>query len=243
MGEARKAFIFVIAMLASVGFAGLLLLVFLMLSDEVIEKEIDIFDRLMMKLILSIKSPFLDIVMKTATELGSWWFITLLSLLALLILWTRYKDKWAIFFLIWTVGGGGLLNLFLKNLFERDRPPGDAMVSSDGFSFPSGHVMMSLIMYGFFIYLIVRLAPKKMGTIVSAVFLVIVIAGVGYSRVYLEVHYPSDVLSGLLGGAIWLIVSLMAFEWVRWKQQHKKTAITFMKESVRIYKKIRNKQH
>lgn len=235
MEETKKAFLFVLAMLASVGFAGFLLLAFLMLSDEVIEKEIDLFDRLLMKVLLSIQNPALDFVMKLITELGSWWFIALLSFFTVFILWKRYKDKWSIFFLLWTLGGGGVLNLILKNLFERDRPSGDTLIESEGFSFPSGHAMMSLIMYGFLIYLISRLGRMKTTIISSVVLLVLVIAGVSYSRVYLEVHFPSDVLSGLLAGAIWLLVSLMAFEWVRWRQQHKKANMAFIKESVRIY--------
>lgn len=244
MEETKKAFLFILAMLASVGFVGFLLLIFLMLSDEVIEKEIDLFDRLLMKLLLTIQNPTLDFIMRLITELGSWWFIAIVSLFTFFILWKRYKYKWSIFFLLWTVGGGGVLNLILKNLFERERPSGDALVESEGFSFPSGHAMMSLIMYGFLIYLISRLAKTKTTIISSVVLLALVVAGVSYSRVYLEVHFPSDVLSGLLGGTIWLLVSLIAFEWIRWRQQHKKATRLLMRETMLIYtKKMRNKRY
>jgi undecaprenyl-diphosphatase len=112
---------------------------------------------------------------------------------------------------IWIVviTGGELLNRELKHLFERPRPP---FTTAREWSFPSGHAMMSLIAYGMLAYVLVVLRPGWLGRIVPVIVLVLLI---GFSRIFLTVHYLSDVIGGYAAGAAWLGVWIAALETIR----------------------------
>lgn len=108
-----------------------------------------------------------------------------------------------------TCGGGGLLNLALKASFHRARPSFASEFETGGtWSFPSGHAMDSFIGYGLLAYWIARRFPRvRRPAIMSAVGLVLLI---GFSRIYLGVHYLSDVLAGYSAGCVWLAVCVTA---------------------------------
>ena len=98
-----------------------------------------------------------------------------------------------------------LNNVILKLIFKRDRPL-DMLVQENGYSFPSGHSFVAVAFYGFLIYLIINSKlPNKVKIALSLV-LIFLILLIGISRIYLGVHYPSDVTAGVIGGAIYLII-------------------------------------
>ena len=99
-----------------------------------------------------------------------------------------------------------LLNYVLKILFSRNRPADINLIVETGFSFPSGHAMMSLGIYGFLIYLL-RLSDKnKISQIIGTVSLVLLIFLIGISRIYLGVHYATDVIAGFIISASYLLL-------------------------------------
>lgn len=101
-----------------------------------------------------------------------------------------------------------ILMFTLKRLFHRKRPLIPLLKPARGLSFPSGHAMMSVTFYGLLIYIIshtIKNQPLKRTLIVS---LVILIPVIGFSRVYLRVHYASDVMAGYIIGLLWLLVAL-----------------------------------
>ena len=101
-----------------------------------------------------------------------------------------------------------VLMFLLKNLFRRKRPLSPLLTAARGLSFPSGHAIMSVTFYGLLIYIIAHtLSPAWLGGSISGV-LILLIFLIGFSRVYLRVHYPSDVLAGFIVGLIWLFISL-----------------------------------
>jgi undecaprenyl-diphosphatase len=123
-------------------------------------------------------------------------------LFVLLFVWQR---RWgAAVLLVVVVGGAQLLNDVLKATFVRARPievPG-GFIDAQQYSFPSGHAMMAAAFYSFIGYLLWRQAHGIWRWLV-AVGLVLILAVVGVSRIYLEAHYLTDVLAGLLAGVLW----------------------------------------
>jgi undecaprenyl-diphosphatase len=104
--------------------------------------------------------------------------------------------------------GGVSLMFLLKFLFNRPRPLIPLLKEAQGLSFPSGHAMMSFSFYGLLIYLVWRNIenPWVRGVLVTLLFLLIFT--IGLSRIYLRVHYASDVMAGFAVGIIWLVLSL-----------------------------------
>ncbi|MGH7513714.1 MAG: bifunctional DedA family/phosphatase PAP2 family protein [Gemmatimonadales bacterium] len=116
------------------------------------------------------------------------------------------------------LAGGSLLDVALKLLFHRARPTWDVpLLTAHGFSFPSGHAMGSLVAYGMLAYLLVRAARsrwQRVAPIACAVGLALLI---GLSRMYLGVHYFSDVIGGYAAGVVWLATCISGLEVVRRK--------------------------
>lgn len=104
--------------------------------------------------------------------------------------------------------GGVTLMFLLKMLFNRPRPLIPLLKEAAGLSFPSGHAMMSFSFYGLLIYLVWQNVKTMWIRVVAITFLFLLILLIGFSRVYLRVHYASDVLAGFCVGIIWLVLSL-----------------------------------
>lgn len=106
------------------------------------------------------------------------------------------------------------LMLLLKTLFRRKRPLAPLLTAAKGLSFPSGHAIMSVTFYGLLIYILFKTLADPGLKIFLAIFLSIIILLIGFSRVYLRVHYVSDVLAGFIVGILWLIISLEVLNWL-----------------------------
>lgn len=115
-----------------------------------------------------------------------------------------------------TCGGGVFLNAVLRETFRRAQPV-DATVftsAAQAWNFPSGHAMNALVCYGIFAYLIARRRPSGTQTgIVAAAALLIML--VGFTRIYLGVHFLSDVVTGYASGAVWLLVCIAAYRFMK----------------------------
>ena len=133
---------------------------------------------------------------------------------AALLLWRGQRTL----ALAWVVAlaGTGTLNTLLKNLFERSRPAylHGLDVGVHGWSFPSGHSSGAVVAYGMLAYLAQRLAPPRwrLPALLAAT---AVAFTTGSSRVFLQVHYASDVLAGFASGLAWLTLCVLACEWLR----------------------------
>jgi len=113
------------------------------------------------------------------------------------------------------LGGNSLLNHSLKQVFARTRPLGsDGLALAPGFSFPSGHSSGAVVAYGMLVYLALRLLPAKWH--LPALLAAVAIAfAVGTSRLFLRVHFVSDVLAGWMSGAAWLALCILGLELLR----------------------------
>jgi membrane-associated phospholipid phosphatase len=145
-------------------------------------------------------------VMSVVTQLGGAEVLLAVALVAALALLLRRRVAHAAL-MVAALAGGEALNWALKAAFDRPRPQfAEPLATAAGFSFPSGHAMVSLTVYGALAFVIasgVESRRMRMLVLGSAGALVLVI---GFSRVYLGVHYPSDVLAGYSAGLAWLMV-------------------------------------
>ncbi|MFS0881533.1 phosphatase PAP2 family protein [Metabacillus niabensis] len=204
-----------------IGLVALLVnvLMIVQLSATLIREEFFSFDKAVISTVRSFSSETMDAVMLFITELGSSFTLGTLLLVGMILLFLKRKDKVASLFFFLVVAGGGLVNSLLKNLFERERPNVNRLIEIDGFSFPSGHSMGSMLFYGFLVYLLFRSKQRKQRKIGLGILLCIIILLIGISRIYLGVHYPSDVLAGFIAGFIWLSICIIVLEAAyKWKK-------------------------
>lgn len=128
-----------------------------------------------------------------------------------------FKDRTAALLFPLIVGGSHILNSILKGLFERPRPEINTIVYEHGLSFPSGHSMTGLVCYGFVGYIIYKRCQKQSVKLQVTLFFSVLIGLIGCSRIVLGAHYFSDVISGFSAGAVYLIMTIKAYEVVKQK--------------------------
>lgn len=217
MKENTKIGIMLLLMLSGLGIAALFIVIFAELADEVMSRELSIFDSFIINLVLVNESQLMDSLMIFITELGSVWIFTVMTIFAVLWLWFKAKDRWTALFFVIAVAGGGLLNSLLKGFYGRERPSINEAIDATGFSFPSGHAMGSLIFYGFVMFLTIRGRQKEWLKWTISISLGVLIMLIGLSRIYLGAHFPSDVAAGFIAGTIWLLLCITALEWINWQ--------------------------
>jgi membrane-associated phospholipid phosphatase len=198
---------------------------FFELSEDLMEQERFQFDQVIIQYVSNIRTEAITEVMKFITFLGGKTILTLLLIGSLIWLIVKRKNYWGAIFYIIAVAGGGLLNLGLKHWFGRIRPE-NSLIVEQGFSYPSGHAMGSLIYYGFLGYLLVRSQRGKSIKVSLSMAFIALILLIGFSRIYLGVHYPSDVLAGFSAGTVWLLLCIGGRESIR---AYKKRTLPFFK--------------
>ena len=134
-------------------------------------------------------------------------------------------SRWVAIYFVVNMLGISALTKILKVSFERNRPEVLAEYDGTGFSFPSGHTTGALTFYGFLIYLVVSSSMKKQWKWALNIFLGLLILLVGLSRVYLGVHFFSDVMAGMLFGLAWLLVCIGALEITLWNQRRRQNKL------------------
>lgn len=144
-------------------------------------------------------------VMKSISFLGGTEFLIVLSILFILLSITIKNNRYFVYILI-NLSFAASLNHFVKFLFKRPRPSGYNLITESGYSFPSGHSMVSMAYYGFLIYLILKHVKNKLLKFILCFILSFLIIFIGISRIYLGVHYASDVIAGFMLALSYLII-------------------------------------
>lgn len=157
-------------------------------------------------LVENLRSPTLTTIMKTITKLSNTSFITTLAVVLTILFFYIIKNKKLAVSISLNLLCIATLNQFLKMIFQRQRPIGYRLIEMTGYSYPSGHAMASLAFYGLIIYIIHRLVKKRSLRIFLISINVVIILLVGISRVYLGVHYLSDVIAGYSISIIYLLI-------------------------------------
>ena len=190
--------------------------IFVGLAGEVLEGDTQAFDRWFLQALRSPEDPawprgprWLVEVGRDVTAFGSPAVVALLTGVVLGYLWLqrRYGALW---FVVVAIAGGGLLGRLLKEIFARERPEPLPCLWVSSPSFPSGHAVLAAVVYLTLGILLARLEPRLLlkvyflGVMMALAFLV------GLSRVYLGVHYPTDVLAGWVVGLVWGLLCWLA---------------------------------
>ncbi len=153
-------------------------------------------------------------LMKFITFYGNHGFLIPANILLVLFFIVR-KDKWmAITIGVVALSSLGLMSL-LKNTTQRHRPSDPLVPGITNFSFPSGHAFMSVAFYGLLIWLAIYYVSVKWKRYAINAFLMLVILVIGFTRVYLRVHYASDVIAGYCAGILWLLFCLFMMQQIQ----------------------------
>ena len=201
------------------GGAALAFLMFFRITRELIEGDADAMDRAILLAVTKERTTWLTIAAVDVTALGSITLVVLFSVFTLLVLLVL-RDRLGGTQLLAASAGAGILTLATKNIIERIRPAeAQQMIVVSGFSYPSGHSVAASALYLTIAIIAGRYVQNK--GVRAALFLAVsaVLIMVGASRVYLGVHYATDVASGISLGAAWAL-ALAGFFRVFGKRAH-----------------------
>lgn len=183
---------------------ALFIAVFILFSiiGSLYNNEIISIDVFMHDLVVNnLRSDGLTFIMLFITNFCNPIILILLSLVILLI----FKDKKMGLIIMINLLVSILLNIIFKGIIQRDRPLEDFLIIESGYSFPSGHSMVSMAYYGLIIYFIYKKIKDKRVRNVLMILIGLLILAIGFSRIYLGVHFASDVIGGFLISIIYLV--------------------------------------
>lgn len=180
---------------------------FLAIAEDVFEKEIMYMDVLAYKFFVEVlRTPVLTSFMNFITQFGS----TVILIIIVLLLFIFIKNKRIPLCITSNLILITLINQAFKFIVQRPRPVGYGLIEQGGYSFPSGHSMVSTAFYGFLIYIIYKYIKNKKYRYLFYGLLTILILLIGISRIYLGVHYASDVVAGATISIAYLIIFVKA---------------------------------
>lgn len=165
------------------------------------------------------ETPALTAWMKSFTLLGEAKTMVLVSLIVTPFFYFSLRWRPQAFLFAFVIAGTGLINYLLKLLFQRPRPEFYRLVDIGGYSFPSGHTMIAFSFFMILLYIVwrsIRTQSSKWLLFILALFFV---SNIGLSRIYLGVHYPSDVLGGILASACYVLLSITIYSYFQRKKK------------------------
>jgi len=188
---------FILSLGCAIGFAAVASLVGM--------NRIEAFDRTLIDYWQGLENPALTRAMIFFTTIGSGGPVVAITVAIMMFLYFVLKHRRELVLFVFALGGSEALNILLKLAFRRERPTFHRLVPESGFGFPSGHSMGAFSLYGVLAFLLWKHIPVWWGRTV-------LILAIGISRIYLGVHYPSDVLGGYLVSGFWLAASIWTYQ-------------------------------
>ena len=211
------------SLITTIGVFGLIscivvIYVFAQISDEVLEKEAFGFDKTILLWIHhNLANPVLDRIMLFITYLGNPnVVVVLVTIIMIVFLWRKYYQEAKIFAV--DCAGGVILSYELKTFFSKTRPQlWDSPLNEVSYSYPSGHALGSAVLYVFLGYVLANRYPKFAPLIYTCATLLILL--IGFSRLYLGVHWPTDIIGGYCIGFLWAVLCITMLKLLTSKQQ------------------------
>lgn len=193
--------------------------VFVSLTQNILQKETVLYDHFISEIIYSFRTPLLTTAMKTVTTIGNMPIGLLLSVLVIaLLLIKKHKTELVIF--ASSLIAGSFLNFLMKLIFRRSRPQLSPLMTPKDFSYPSGHAMDNTILYVLLVFLFFRFTRNKKLSLIFGILSAFWVGLIGFSRVYLGVHYPSDIIGGFLAGFWVIVTALLIDKTISLRRQH-----------------------
>ncbi len=196
--------------------AGLSIWGFAAIAEDVLEKETNTLDTAILLGIRTLHTPLGDRMAIAVTFLGEPTVLLVICFAIGIGLLINHRRAQATTLAIAAIGAV-VLNYLLKDLFARARPAlWERIVDVGSYSFPSGHAMISLVVYGTIGYLLAILFRRWQKLILLLTILLII--AIGFTRLYLGVHWPTDVVAGYAAGLVWLVTCILSLE--VWRQRN-----------------------
>jgi len=185
---------------------------FIELTDELTTDSLTVFDQNITDYVISYRSSALTNYFIFATHVGDiygYLVVLVSSVLLSLLVFKRWKYVAQITIVL---ALSAVSNMILKRFIDRARPGIEHLVSVETLSYPSGHAMSAMAFYGFIIYLFYRFKMNLFLKATIMLLLFLLILSIGISRIYLGVHYPSDIAGGFIAGFIWVVFCVILFD-------------------------------
>lgn len=202
-----------------------LLASFIMVASSVDRGRTKAIDTQVVHWFQQFRHPLLNKIMLFFSFIGDTIPVTVISILVMFILYRFFHQRIELFLFSFVLIGSTSSTILLKSYYQRERPQLEMLVMEEGFSFPSGHSMAALSLYGIVTFLLWRhvlnLSGRKILLLCSIIFILII----GVSRMYLGVHYPSDVVGAYLFSGFWLMFSIAIFQYVKVRRDRRNRQI------------------
>ena len=190
---------------AGVAFFGFLAIMILVLCDY--NFKIDKFN----VVVANNRNGFLTSYLKIFTHLGSFYALAVLAVVGVVLIWFVMKNKRLSAFYAGTFAIVCIANFLIKQIVRRVRPEHLMIIKETGFSFPSGHAMMTMCFFALAIHFVCRTIKNKPLKITLISLFSAVVLAIGFSRIYLGVHYLSDIIAGFLISYAIVVVCLIVY--------------------------------
>ncbi|HLR63460.1 MAG TPA: phosphatase PAP2 family protein [Lentibacillus sp.] len=205
----RKSIYFII------GLAVVMFMIFIIWNVKIMAGVVPYVDQWSRGFVANIADSTVYLIFRWITELGSKSFLLPFTIIMSLFLWYLLQDWLAGFLFASGTLGSHLLNTLIKGLVERERPRILLEANAEGYSFPSGHAMTSLVCYGLFVYFIVKKITSQKTVLGIKIAFALLVFLIGISRYIINVHYLTDVIAGFTIGGLYLTGMVYLFELIQ----------------------------
>ena len=196
---------------------------FVELTETLKTETLATYDTAITDYVISYRTPSLTSYFKFMTYVGDvygYLIVLVVFLLISLLVFKRWKYvvQATLILALATIS-----NMVLKKFIDRARPGIEHLVSVETLSYPSGHAMSAMAFYGFLIFLVTKFNIQKVMKYVLIIALTVIILSIGISRIYLGVHFPSDIAGGFIAGFIWVVFCVLVFDLIQLFRRDPKT--------------------
>lgn len=197
------------------------LLAFSVMAILVKKNTIVSFDSKIISFVQGLESPWLTSIMRFFTFIGDTVPVIILSIVSIILLYKVLNHRTELILFTTVMFGANILFLALKMFFQRARPDLHRLAEATNYSFPSGHATMAFSLYGVLTFILWRHINTSFKRTIHIIVSSIVILSIGISRIYLGVHFPSDILAGYFISAFWLMLAIGFFQRYKDKRNRK----------------------